>query len=113
MGYAARVAGSWRCGGCQLGRRSQPSFVLFSFIIHYSHAELIIGQLKGSPIDAMDNDGNSPLHLAAQGTYCALVILLLSKGASSSAVNKNGQRPYSLAPDSNTRWGFHCYRVRS
>ena len=65
---------------------------------HTRIAELIIGQLKGSPIDAMDNDGNSPLHLAAQRDYSDLVIQLLSGGASYSAVNKNGQRPYSLAP---------------
>ena len=99
--------------GCQLGRWSQPAFFLFSFIIHYSHAELIIGQLKGSQIQALDNDGNSPLHLAAQGGHGGLVYLLLGKRASFSAVNKSGQRPYSLAPDSTTRYNFHRYGISS
>ena len=80
----------------------------------YTHiVELIIGQLEGSPIDALDNDGNSPLHLAAQGGHGGLVSLLLIKHASSRAVNKSGQRPYSLALDPKTRWNFHCYGIRS
>ena len=75
-------------------------------------AELIIGQ-QGFPIDAVDNDGNSPLHLAAQKGYYSLVTLLLSKGASSSAVNKSSQRPYSLAPNYNTRQAFRNYGIHS
>ena len=76
-------------------------------------AELIIGQLEGSPINAIDNDGNSPLHLAAQKGYYGLVYLLISKGASHSAVNKNNQSPYSLAPDSDTRSNFQCWGIWS
>ena len=76
-------------------------------------AVLIISQLKGSQIQAMDKNGNSPLHLAAQRGHGGLVYLLLGRRASFSAVNKSGQRPYSLAPDQGTRWNFWQYGVHS
>ena len=60
---------------------------------------------------ARDNDGNSPLHLAAQGGHGDLVYLLLGKGAASSPLNDNCQCPYSLAPDESTCWNFWQYGI--
>ncbi|XP_062499080.1 serine/threonine-protein phosphatase 6 regulatory ankyrin repeat subunit B-like [Corticium candelabrum] len=53
-----------------------------------------------SKIDAVDEDGNQPLHLACQRMYFATVNLLLSYGADVTALDKQKRRPLHLASKS-------------
>ena len=48
-------------------------------------------------IDAVDKDGNQPLHLACKRRHAATRNLLLSHGADVTALNKQQQRPLHLA----------------
>ena len=54
---------------------------------HTHIAELILDQ--GSSIEALNNDGNSPLHLATRGGHTDTVELLLNKGASIEGMGKD------------------------
>ena len=51
-------------------------------------------------IDAVDKDGNQPLHLACKRRHAATGNLLLSHGADVTALNKQQQRPLHLANES-------------
>ena len=51
-------------------------------------------------IDAVDKDGNQPLHLACKQRHSETGNLLLSHGADVTALNKQHRRPLDLASDS-------------
>jgi ankyrin repeat protein len=51
----------------------------------------------GGNLNAMNEDGSAPLHLAAAHGYTTLVRLLIEKGASVIATNGAGQTPRELA----------------
>ena len=51
-------------------------------------------------IDAVDEDGNQPLHLACKQRHAATGNLLLSHGADVTALNKQQRRPLDLASES-------------
>ena len=53
--------------------------------------------ITGETINSKNSDGNTPLHLAVNLTYPALVELLMSKGANSKGfTNIRGQTPYDI-----------------
>ena len=58
---------------------------------------------RGANVDQRDSRGDTPLHLAAQGTdtpeNTALISLLLDKGANPNLKNNDGWRPLDLAFD--------------
>lgn len=57
-------------------------------------SELLI---RGAHIDARDEHGNTPLHLAARMGYPELSKELLEWGADASTVNGDGQLPLEVA----------------
>ncbi|XP_055607311.1 putative ankyrin repeat protein RF_0381 [Uranotaenia lowii] len=63
-----------------------------------SHVELILSVLeKGAPINAVDKDGNTPLHLAVKQKEWHLVELLVSNGADLKLKNNAGKIPLEIA----------------
>ena len=54
---------------------------------------------NGAHIDAVDEDGNQPLHLACKQGLAKIGNLLLSYGASTNVVNKHGQTPLHIVAD--------------
>ena len=63
---------------------------------HTDIAELILNQ-GSSSTEVLDNDGNSPLHLAVQSNNAGMVELLLRKGALTEAIDKDNNTPLLLA----------------
>mmetsp|Transcript_9904 Transcript_9904/g.28548 ORF Transcript_9904/g.28548 Transcript_9904/m.28548 type:complete len:81 (+) Transcript_9904:992-1234(+) len=55
---------------------------------------------QGSPIDAQDDNGETPLHIAVLAEQAGIVRLLLSRGASSTIKNNDNQDPLILADES-------------
>ena len=55
---------------------------------------------NGTSIEAIDEDNNTPLHLAAWNGHTGVVELLLGKGALIEALNKNKDTPLHLAAQS-------------
>ena len=53
--------------------------------------------IRGANIDAKDQNGNTPLHLAALMGFAELTKELLEWGADPNMVNGNGQLPLELA----------------
>ena len=51
----------------------------------------------GTKIDAVDEDGNQPLHLACRQCYTETVQFMVSNGADTNAVNKHGLTPLHTA----------------
>lgn len=49
-------------------------------------------------VNAANEEGNTPLHLAAAGGHAGCVEMLLQAGANKNARNKAGERPADLAP---------------
>ncbi len=47
-------------------------------------------------LDAQDNEGNTPLHLAAHGNRAIDVRALLDHGANAAVLNNEGQRPLDV-----------------
>ena len=67
-------------------------------------------------IDAVDKDGNQPLHLAWKQWHTATVGLLLSHGADVTALNKHQRKPLDLANESvlkscEVHYGNHALHV--
>lgn len=58
---------------------------------------LEIAVARGISLDAQDNDGNTPLHLAGKMGYMNKAALLVSNGASSTIANNKGKSPIQLA----------------
>ena len=55
---------------------------------------------NSAKIDAMDEDGNQPLHLACRRLLASVVSLLVSHGADTAALNKQQRKPLHLAEES-------------
>lgn len=51
---------------------------------------------KGTDVNAKDDQGMTPLHLAAQGGHAKVMELLISKGANVNARNSKAQTPLHL-----------------
>lgn len=58
---------------------------------------------EGETINTKDEQGNSPLHLAAAGGHSNMVIALLENGADPLATNKAGKRPAEIASNDAAR----------
>lgn len=56
---------------------------------------------KGAKVDALDAEGNTPLHKAAMFDAGAAVKVLLAAGANRKKKNGEGKTPYELAKDRN------------
>jgi len=56
---------------------------------------------KGAKVDALDAEGNTPLHKAAMFDAGAAVKVLLTAGANRKKKNGEGKTPYELAKDRN------------
>mmetsp|Transcript_21019 Transcript_21019/g.27343 ORF Transcript_21019/g.27343 Transcript_21019/m.27343 type:complete len:84 (-) Transcript_21019:340-591(-) len=54
----------------------------------------------GASLDAVDNSGNTALHLASQLGFEFVISYLMSKGAKTDIVNGNGKTPLDVALDS-------------
>ncbi len=54
---------------------------------------------EGAVIDQKDNEGNTPLHLAAERGHGRTVRLLLDNGANATIRNNAGERPLDLTED--------------
>ena len=52
---------------------------------------------KGAFVNPRDQEGNTPLHLAAKGGHDGTVRILLSDGADATIRNNAGQTPLDLA----------------
>ena len=66
--------------------------------IHPESCEALLEH--NASIDAMDADGNQPLHVACR-SHSGVVDILLSYGANSNAANKHGQTPLHTAANNN------------
>jgi len=60
-------------------------------------------QKAGSPINAADRFGMTPLHHACAEGHVEVAILLLELGADPDRLDKQGETPLQCAPDDNTR----------
>ena len=67
------------------------------------HFEDVALQLiaKGVEIDAQDDDGNAPLHLAVLYANPAMIRFLITRGASLTIANSAGKTPIQLATELN------------
>lgn len=67
------------------------------------HFEDVALQLiaKGVEIDAQDEDGNAPLHLAVLYANPAMIRFLITRGASLTVANSAGKTPIQLATELN------------
>lgn len=52
---------------------------------------------RGAPIDAENDAGDTPLHIAVRGNQVDLVTLLVDKGANKGKANKKGETPMTIA----------------
>ena len=53
---------------------------------------------NGCPVNILNADNQSPLHLACKGKHFALIELLLEEGANTSTADKDGKTPSQLLP---------------
>ncbi|KXZ52328.1 hypothetical protein GPECTOR_10g960 [Gonium pectorale] len=67
--------------------------------LHYARSATAVGLLvrAGAPVDAKDERGNTPLHLAAGKGQFEVVSVLLRAGASENRRNADGKRPSDLS----------------
>lgn len=56
-----------------------------------------IAATRSIPLDVQDNDGNTPLHLAAKMGYMNKAAMLVEHGASTTLINNKGKTPVQLA----------------
>ncbi|XP_054718468.1 death-associated protein kinase 1-like [Uloborus diversus] len=70
---------------------------LYLALRHEDAAEFLID--AGCRLDHQDQDGNSPLHIAAEKKAVVIFLKLLASGANSSLQNRKGQTPLHLALD--------------
>ena len=75
--------------------RQTPLHIVVSNLSELSVLCSVLLQYKAK-IDAVDEDGNQPLHLACEKHHTEISRLLLSKGANASAVNGMGQTPLHI-----------------
>ena len=54
-------------------------------------------------ISSLQNDGNSPLHMAANRGHQLVVAIVLSNGADVNQANNNGQKPIDIASNQTTK----------
>lgn len=57
-----------------------------------------------------DNDGNTPLHLAAMNGNTGIVQTLLEKGANTNAKNNRGKTASTLADEGAIKKRNKCYK---
>lgn len=55
--------------------------------------------MNGFPINAIDENNETPLHLATQKEFTALAYLLLKHQAKHNMVSKDGKQPIDIAVD--------------
>ena len=84
-------------------------------IVHYillCGVTILIWCKKGSQIEAMDKDNNTPLHLAIIGGHSHIAELIVNQGSSTEALDKDGNSPLHLAVRSNNAGMVELFRPR-
>jgi len=62
-----------------------------------------------SPLNPRDNNGNTPLHLAALYNSTTIVNLLLTNGADRNMMNEEGETPELMAETYGNEWVSRCF----
>lgn len=84
---------------------------LFDAVREGTAAEVKTALAAGADPNARNEDGDTPLHLAAMALKPSAILALLEGGADAAARNEDGRVPFDYVKDHDTMKGTEAYRL--